>query len=260
MRQKHSYQTYREMYAVDGQAVRGVVFRPDRAGRMPLVICSHGFGSSHRRLARYGDALARHGLAAFMLDFRGGSVESISDGKTTDMTVLTEVQDIQTAVEEVRRWGFVDPEQIVLLGTSQGGLASALAAARILPAVRALVLIYPAFMLPDDVHREFSSLESIPDTVFYRSIMSVGRKYFEVLWDLDVYGQAAAYAGPVLIIQGTKDDVVPPEYSVRAARIYENAELNFVAGGRHAFEGEAMTEAILDTVRFLRSIGVIEAH
>lgn len=245
---------------VDGQKIRGILYRPQQLGRIPLAVCSHGFASSHQRLVHYGAALARHGIAAYMIDYRGGSPTSISDGQTTDMTVMTEAADLLAVVAHVRTWDFVDPDQIVLLGTSQGGFASAIAAARIAPPIKALILIYPAFMLPDDVHREFASLEDIPDVVFYRQQMNVGRPYFADLWDYDPYAETTSYTGPVLIVHGTQDTVVPPVYSKRAARAYRNAQLKFIDGAEHGFSGASMAETAEDILIFLRHLGLVHCR
>lgn len=257
MKADYSYDSIQQACPIQNEQIRGLLYRPHRQGLMPLVVCSHGFGSSHSRLACYGNALARHGIAAYMIDYRGGSEESISDGRTTDMTVMTEVDDLMAVVAAARNWDFVDADQIVLLGTSQGGFASAIAASRITPPIAALVLIYPAFMLPDDFHREYSTPGEIPETVFYRGKMLVGREYFTALWDYAPYEEAVRYAGPVLILHGTEDDVVPPAYSQRAAKEYPHASVQFIEGAGHGFEGDDLAEAARDVVAFLKKIRML---
>ena len=47
--------------------------------------------------------------------------------------------------------------------------------------------------------------------------------------------QIKAYYGPVLIIHGTKDRIVKPDYSRRAQQAYGNARLCLIDGGAHGF-------------------------
>jgi hypothetical protein len=114
----------------NGQTIWGVAFIPelDRE-KYPLVICSHGLGGSYTSCMEYAELLASHGLATYCFDFRGGG-GTRSDGKTTEMSLITEATDIQTIIAAAKQWDFVDPDMIILLGESQGGAASAIAAAR----------------------------------------------------------------------------------------------------------------------------------
>lgn len=104
-----------------GQKIYGVAYIPDTdSPRVPLVICAHGLGGSYQTNAAYAEQLASHGIAAYCFDFRGGG-GYMSDGDTTEMSVMTEVSDLETILEAAAEWDFVDSEKIALLGTSQGG-------------------------------------------------------------------------------------------------------------------------------------------
>ena len=48
-----------------------------------------------------------------------------SDGKTTEMSVLTETKDLEAVIEYVRNLSYTDSEKILLMGCSQGGFVSA---------------------------------------------------------------------------------------------------------------------------------------
>lgn len=55
---------------------------------------SHSFGLTNKSMNAYCSMLAKNGYVAYCFDFCGGSKKSKSDGKTTDMTVFTEVKDL----------------------------------------------------------------------------------------------------------------------------------------------------------------------
>lgn len=130
-----------------GQKIYGIAYIPETENEtVPLVICAHGLGGSYQSNAAYAEQFASHGIAAYCFDFRGGG-GSRSDGDTTEMSVMTEVSDLEVIMEAASGWDFVDENKIVLLGTSQGGITSAIAAARHAEQISGLVLMYPAFLV-----------------------------------------------------------------------------------------------------------------
>ncbi|MBD5560476.1 MAG: alpha/beta fold hydrolase [Clostridia bacterium] len=243
--------------SVGSQTIRGVLMRPETGCKGPLLICSHGYGGTHASVVPYAEAAAQQGIAAYAFDFRGGGTQSASDGATTDMSVMTEVGDLEAVLAQAADWPFVDPSRIVLLGASQGGYVSAVAAARRSAAVAALILLYPAFVAGDDMHRKFASLDAIPEKLVYRNGLEVGRRYFADLWDYDPYAEIGGYGGPVLIIHGTEDSVVPLSYSERARSVYPRAELRLIRGGEHGFRGPQLTDSEADVLTFLRQLGFL---
>lgn len=141
-------------FEIDSQGckLRGFILRPQRAGRLPAVIVSHGFGSCTRDTKKYARVFADEGFAAVCFDFcMSGSGKS--SGSSLGMSVLTEKTDLLNVLDYVKRLDFVDPDHITLAGCSQGGLVSALAAAEREAEVERLVLYYPALCIPDDARR-----------------------------------------------------------------------------------------------------------
>lgn len=72
-----------------------------------------------------------------------------SDGKTTEMSVLTEVKDLEAVIAYVRTLPYTGDE-LLLMGCSQGGFVSAITAAKYPGIADKLVLFYPALYIPDD--------------------------------------------------------------------------------------------------------------
>lgn len=96
-----------------GQRIYGKLYMPQTGKqKVPLVIFSHELAASHKTGTGYAKALAARGAAVYVFDYRGGGPESRSDGKTTDMSVMTEVSDLETVLSTARSWDFVDNTSI----------------------------------------------------------------------------------------------------------------------------------------------------
>ena len=115
----------------DGLTIRGYEYRP-QGEKLPIAIVSHGFMANLMTVKHYAEFLAQMGYVAFCFDFNGGCVMmGQSDGKTTDMSVLTEVSDLCTVIEYAKGLKYTDSTNILLMGCSQGGFVSALTAAKL---------------------------------------------------------------------------------------------------------------------------------
>ena len=240
----------------NGQTIWGVAFIPelDRE-KYPLVICSHGLGGSYTSCMEYAELLASHGLATYCFDFRGGG-GTRSDGNTTEMSLITEAADIQTIISAAEQWDFVDPDKIILLGESQGGAASAIAAARAVDDVNGLILCYPALLVHDAVHEQFDSLDEVPDT-FYFNWINAGRPYAADVWDYDVYSEIGNYAKPVLLMHGDRDGIVPISYAEHAAEVYPDVDYYVIDDGGHGFYGNSLDDAFSHIFEYLKKINIV---
>lgn len=205
----------------DGLVIRGYEFLPgDVAGRaenLPVLIMSHGFKSSHREMDPYGRYFAGKGYACYTYDFCGGGPKGKSDGKTTDMSVRTEMEDLQAVLSHVESLDYTDNARIYLMGCSQGGFVSALTAAALPEQIAGLLLFYPAFSIPDDARagrlmNTSYDPENLPETIKCGA-MTIGRIYPEEAQRIHEFAEAAGYTGPVLILHGTADPVVNVAYS-----------------------------------------------
>ena len=68
------------------------------------------------------------GLQAYVFDFHGGNLHSKSGGKMTEMSIFTEREDLDAVIDAVASLPEVDPDNLFLLGESQGGCVSAITA------------------------------------------------------------------------------------------------------------------------------------
>ncbi|MDC7954318.1 alpha/beta fold hydrolase [Fusobacterium simiae] len=219
--------------------IYGIRYIPDKKGKMPLVILSHELGGTHKNMERYAKALAEEGIVAYIFDFPGGSVDgrgSQSTGrKSTEMSVMTEVSDVEKIIEESKKWDYVDQNKIVLIGGSQGGVVSAFTASRNIDKVAGLVLMYPAFVMEDDIHNFAPTRDKIPQEFTMRGWIKVGAVYFKDAYDIDFMKEAAKYNKPVLILHGTLDPHVPVIKSEKLNASYPNSKLVLIEGAEHSF-------------------------
>ena len=136
-----------------------------KAGPLPTVICCSGFGTSFRFCKKtIGMCLAMSGFAAYCFDFYGGCKGSKSGGAMPEMSIFTERDDLSAVVEHLKTLDVVDRENLFLLGESQGGCVAGITAPRCRNDVRAMVQYYPAFCIPDDARKRFTSVSEIPET------------------------------------------------------------------------------------------------
>ena len=240
----------------DGLTIRGTEYRPE-GDNLPVAIVCHGFMAFQDTVRQYTRELARLGYCAYCFDFCGGSVinKGKSDGDTTDMSVLTEVADLEAVIAYVQSLPYTG-ETLLLMGCSQGGFVSALTAAKHPELVSKLVLFYPALCIPDDARAGkmmFAKFDprNIPEMVNCGP-MKLGRCYVSDVIGMDPYEEIRPYRGPVLIVHGTKDTIVKPEYSRRAQQAYPNAKLHIIEGGGHGFGKKHDAVAISHLKRFAK--------
>ena len=254
-----------------GQDISGVIYLPE--GQEPpyrTVICSHGFGGTMDYGSRaYAAFFAKHGYAAVAFNFR-------PDGKMdmTDSSVLTETATLNAVIDRIRARADVDSNNLFLFGESQGGFDSTHAAFG-RKDIRALVLLYPAFVLQRDSwsrHPEISGEEPF-DPVFFDpasldlSLITaeedrMGWFTFSRFYTLDslsfnIYAEMRQMQLPVLIIHGTADQVVPIQFGRDAAdpdKGFPNAGILEIKGANHGFSGTAWQQAADEALAFLNGI------
>ena len=226
----------------NGKDIYARAFVPDASGRVPLVIFSHGLGANVEHEEEVQKTLAKAGIAVFSLEFAGGSSSSspMSEGLTTDMSVLTEVQNLKDAIRIASGMEYTDPQKIYLMGSSQGGLVTALTAEE-LTNIAGLFLFYPAFSLPDDIRSSFPKLDEVPET-FNLLGTKIGKKYITDIYDMDPYANLDELLMPVHIYHGKDDNIVPLTASQKAMKRLKNARLTTLEDTGHALTTEQQVQ------------------
>ena len=218
----------------NGKDIYARAFVPDVEGRVPLVIFSHGLGANVEHEEEVQKTLAKAGIAVFSFEFAGGSSSAapMSEGLTTEMSVLTEVQNLKDAIRIASGMEYADPQKIYLMGSSQGGLVTALTAEEVTN-IQGLFLFYPAFSLPDDIRSSFPKLDEVPET-FNLLGTKIGKIYITDIYDMDPYANLDKLGMPVHIYHGKDDNIVPLTASQKAMKRLENARLTTLEDTGHA--------------------------
>lgn len=240
----------------DELKIGGYVYTPEEVtGKKPAIILCTGLDGTWADTEPYARAATQLGYVSCCFDFCGGPAsgeESLSEGEKSENTVQTEIEDLAAVYEAISAREDVDPENIILMGGSQGGLVVGLYAARHPSAVTGLGLMFPAFNLPDLVRDKSALIDLIPDGgsfkyeghVFYK-------KYLVDVMTLYPFEEIGAFKGPVLIIHGDKDTLVPLSVSEEAVEIYEDAELKVIPDQGHGFNAMGTNQAIAILEEFL---------
>ncbi|MCR5690771.1 MAG: prolyl oligopeptidase family serine peptidase [Eubacterium sp.] len=217
----------------------------------PVIIMSHGYngvGSDFFQECKY---YAKHGYIAVSLDLCGGSVNTKSTGlKTTEMTIFTEKEDVLAAYDYMSKQEGVDPNRIYVMGGSQGGLVTALAAADLKEKAKAAILYFPALGIGEQWTATFPDVTKIPETYDLMG-MTLGRVFFEAVHGFKAYDVIGQYENPVLILHGDADTMTPLSGSEKAVEVYKNAELIVLPGECHGFYPEGRKTAMIETLHFM---------
>src|SRR3954471_14200918 len=98
----------------DGLSLAARVLWPVREDRCPGLILCHGFGSCKENHAAFAAQAETRGWVVLSLDFRGhGASEGCTDSRT--------INDVCAALSWLRGQAVVDPDRIVVRGSSMGG-------------------------------------------------------------------------------------------------------------------------------------------
>lgn len=228
----------KELWLENGtRKIYGIECVPSGEEKKKVAIVSHGFNGTCDFARDYFETLNSLGYIVYAMDYPCGSVHSRSDSNTMNMSVIDEKNDLKAIVRYFQHQPDIDKDNIILIGESQGGLVSALAAGELRSEISRLILIYPALCIPDNWNDRYKQEKDIPDTTNVWGI-KLGRHFFEEVRKIDVYPLITKYDGPVQIIHGSKDPVVPVCYSERAMKQYKNAHLGVIPGAKHGFRPE----------------------
>ena len=237
-----------ELYCTKGeQKIYGYIYKKVKAGeKAPAVILSHSSSLTHEAMKNYARAIADQGYVAYCFDFCGGSSQSKSDGDTNDMTVFTEMDDLKAVINDICLLPEVDADNVFLLGSSQGGLVSALTAEELTQRIKGLILFYPAFNIPEMVKMfsgfmgggslgNWGDFGDWGDFGNMGDMFSMSETYINAIKDYDVWSHIGGFDRQVLILHGTQDIIVPISNSEKAVTLYPHATLQRIEGANHGF-------------------------
>ncbi len=182
------------------------------------------------------------GRAFLRFDYFG---HGASSGTFTDGTIGRWREDALAAFDELTTG------RQVLIGSSMGGWIALLVALARPERVAALVLVAPAPDFTEDLMWKGFSDEvraTLTRDGLYREPSEYDDEPYEITLNLITEGRThlllgapIAFAGPVRILQGMKDDSVPWQHAMRlaAALTSDDVVVNLAKAGDHRLSGEA---------------------
>ena len=264
----------------DGMKIQGIAYlpanstAPNQVKKSPAIIMSHGYLSNLHNFEYFATQFAMIGYNVFTFNFCCGSDETdpelMSDGTTTNLCIEGEISDLIAVYNYVSTRDYVKSDEIILWGESQGAFVSGLTAARLQEKISKLVMIFPAVCIPDHARRGTLGGANYdpknPPELIYTERAMLSKVFVDDVKDMDAYSELAKYKGETLLIQGTCDSIVVPEYQYIVKKEFdltdnkenENAQitnanhrlkLQMVRGMDHYTGGEHK-EALKDSIRY----------
>lgn len=227
-------------------------------GKCHVVIVCHGFTGNMDSplLADLANDLAEGGIGVVRFDFNG---HGKSEGEFQNMTVLNEIEDLKKVIAWTQSQSFT--QDISLAGHSQGGVVVSMVAGEMgYPAIKSLAIMSAAAVLRDDALRGNTQGATydpwnVPELIPLKGRnLSMGKEYVLSAQTLPIYETAQNYDGPVFILHGTHDIVVPYTYSERYKSIYKNAEIKLMPGEDHSYTHQTAEAALLVSDFFLKTL------
>ena len=220
---------------VGNKKLYGKLYMPEINGeaKLPTIIFSHGFCDTYARFAELQKKLAEKGIISYAFDFYGGSPYTKSGGKMTEMSVITEKEELEAVEKMIKGMKNVDQSNLYLAGHSQGGHVTTLASYDLASEIKGLFLFAPAFQMNDVAKATFPGGEStVPETVPINAVVTTGKTYWTELLKYDIFTKMT-FDKSVLIFHGTKDTDVDVSYSQKAVSTFKNAKLTELQGEDH---------------------------
>ena len=264
----------------DGMKIQGIAYlpanstAPNQVKKSPAIIMSHGYLSNLHNFEYFATQFAMIGYNVFTFNFCCGSDETdpelMSDGTTTNLCIEGEISDLIAVYNYVSTRDYVKSDEIILWGESQGAFVSGLSAARLQEKISKLVMIFPAVCIPDHARRGTLGGANYdpknPPELIYTERAMLSKVFVDDVKDMDAYSELAKYKGETLLIQGTCDSIVVPEYQYIVKKEFdltdnienENAQITnsnhrlklMMVRGMDHYTGGEHKEALKDSIRY----------
>lgn len=193
-------------YTSDGLLVNGELYLPPGSRKLPLVVFNHdgisGISKEHRLSSI---RLAKAGYVVFSPSYRG------EDGSEGVVEIAKgEVNDVLNATTLLKKHKRVDSKKIAMVGASHGALISVLAASRTKD-IKAVVAAYGVM----DIYKWYAYLKRVgklgKDPITLRTYGPGPEARPQSFAIRNAVATISKLDCPVLILQGSLDDIVPEE-------------------------------------------------
>ena len=246
--------------STDGTELDAFVARPIEAGsRPPLVVLPHG-GPIDVRDTRTFDPLVQYlaagGLAVLQVNYRGssGRGQAFLDAGKRQWGMGIE-EDLEAAVDEVVKLGWVDGDRVCVAGGSYGGYSALISVIRNPDRYRCAASLNGPTDLPFLYHsRPYFSLTEEGREYFLEFIGDPESHYEELLAISPAY-LASKIRVPVLLVQSTEDQRVDVDHYYRMKTALEALgkphQAYLIQGAGHSPRGADRIDYVTRLRRFL---------
>ena len=219
-------------YESRGVSVPATLVSPaTRSGEsVPLIVMAHGHGGSRVEggsFPRVAAELAELGIASIRMDFPGcgDSTESFVENNLSNM-----LMDLQAARIFAENQVDIDETRVGLLGYSMGGRLVSLLS-EIDPSYRVMATWAPAVSNDAETKAgdpggtdEYNAMKMQAEkngfaiqTTPWGTELELGARWFTDMEELRPQAALAKFSGPILVVYGDEDAVVPPAIAAAAA-------------------------------------------
>jgi pimeloyl-ACP methyl ester carboxylesterase len=246
----------------EGATLFGMMHLPEGPPKYACVVFLHGYPGNrigdHCLFVKTARDFCEHGIACLRFDFRGSGE---SQGAFAEVTLEGEISDAKEAIKFLGKLGEIDLDRIGLLGLSIGASVATCLSAN--GGVRSLALWAPAAFIDYMVERDGRIIKDpyvwLPkdyqDAIKKRGHVDIGgylrgKAFFESMKRIDPIREIAKYDGPVLVVQGSEDEVLMP---LNSEFIYDNAKgkrrLIMIDGADHTFSSAGWERQVIEATR-----------
>ena len=234
------FKVYRDDIEIDG-----VLYLPEGTGPFPVCFFAQGLGAPYYGYEDIAQSLADNGIAAVLINY------TAVDGT---FSVLTEAVDLMAVIDGITSLPYIYCRNTFLWGHSFGGLVVSYAGSEYFSyyseKIKGLILVEPSYDFQDRYKKTYPSVSDIPEDVQY------GKIFYEDLLSFDIYEKMPLFGGKVIIFAGTEKGSLgygKPEFFEKAKTTYSSAEIRYIDGADHYFNGTGREEMIRGTIDFIKN-------
>ncbi len=250
-----------QIFFTNSQGLRlaGILSRPMRRHKLPIVVTCHGFGSGKDSETNtlLVQRLNQLGIASLRFDFSG---HSDSEGDIARVTVSQGVDDLRSALRSLEGYSWTSGSIVGLFGQSYGGnvvlwYAADHDRARAI-ALQAPVSDYVAVkerkLGPEGMLQWKTNGYALEDTD--GDDVRLNYTFYEDARSRNTYELAKQISIDCLILHGDKDNTVPLQQSQALARVLgQRVRLQVIPNATHTFGGPGEMESVVsETARFFQ--------
>lgn len=234
------FKVYRDDIEIDG-----VLYLPEGTGPFPVCFFAQGLGAPYYGYEDIALNLADNGIAAVLINY------TAVDGT---FSVLTEAVDLMAVIDGITSLPYIYCRNTFLWGHSFGGLVVSYAGSEYFSyyseKIKGLILVEPSYDFQERYKKSYPSVSDIPEDVQY------GKIFYEDLLSFDIYEKMPLFGGKVIIFAGTEKGSLgfgKPEFFEKAKTTFSSAEIRYIDGADHYFNGTGREEMIQETIDFIKN-------